>query len=100
METLHILESRRRVQEEQMHRDVQIAFQLANAIGNRIGFLFKKPEDRSEEDLLQPWDVFPDLFKLDKIHAEEEMEARLLAQQKARLLNAAARNNERRRQNG
>ena len=70
METLHILESRRRVQEEQMHRDVQIAFQLANAIGNRIGFLFKKPEDRSEEDLLQPWDVFPDLFKLDKIHAE------------------------------
>ena len=99
-ETVEILESRGRTEREQMHKSVQIAFTLADAIGNRVAFVFKDPKERSEEDLLHPWHIFPDLFEADRIKAQEDSEARLLAQQKASLMNAAALNNARRRNNG
>lgn len=99
-ETIEILESRGRTEREKIRKNVRLAFTLADAIGNRVAFVFKDPKERSEEDLLQPWHIYPDLFEADRIKAQEDSEARLLAQQKASLMNAAALNNARRRNNG
>ena len=44
---------------------------LAEVISNRIGAIFSGKKEISRENLLQPWDFYPDLFKDDK-GAEEE----------------------------
>ena len=43
-ETIEILESRGRTEREKIRKNVRLAFTLADAIGNRVAFVFKDPK--------------------------------------------------------
>lgn len=58
MEILDVIESRRRRKRER----IEELFVAAEAVANRVGYVFADPKKRSESDLLWPWHIFPDLF--------------------------------------
>ena len=50
---------------------IEQLFTLADAIGTRVAFLFTGKEDQDSSKIMQPWDVYPELFAEDKELAEE-----------------------------
>lgn len=75
LEVLDILEAYDQKLKAEQKRDAELAFVLADAIGSRIGYLFGDEKKRSEKDILQPWDVYPELFALEKIENTVKREA-------------------------
>ena len=63
-------------------------FVLGEVTANRIVYGFSSK--RSESDLLQPWNYYPDLFEDKSEKIEEQREMRELEQYKARFNRAVA----------
>lgn len=63
----------RKIKQEQILKTEQL-FVLAEAIGSRVAFILSDQKDRSI--LLQPWDVYPQLFAEEKYSAEHSAEDR------------------------
>lgn len=53
-------DAEQRKQEQQQR--VSEAFALADLISNRVGYLFTDKKKRSEDSLIQPWQMWPTLF--------------------------------------
>lgn len=53
---------------------IEQLFTLADAIGTRVAFLFTGKEDQDSSKIMQPWDVYPELFAEDKEIAEKYRE--------------------------
>lgn len=58
------MESKEKLKIEQL-------FVLADAIATRVAFLFSNKDDRDDSMVMQPWDVYPELFFEDEKLAEE-----------------------------
>lgn len=71
-------EERRKLKEK-----VTLIFMQAEAVSTRIAFLFGDSKKRKKSDILQPWNVYPDLFGEEKDLMEQAEEADNLAKQKA-----------------
>lgn len=95
LEVLDILDAYDQKLKAEQKRDAELAFVLADAIGSRIGYLFGDEKKRSEKDILQPWDVYPDLFMQEKIENTAKREAIALEKYKTGLAAYAARWNAR-----
>lgn len=66
LEILDILEAHRRNEEKELIRwkaQIELQFTTAQAISSRIGYLFNDPKKRRADEVLMPWDVYPDLFE-------------------------------------
>ena len=82
-------ESYRRTCERKNKDKLSRDFILAEAISSRICYFFSTEESRSEDMILQPWDVDPDVFSMEKKRAEKEKRIRELAEYKAKVMNWA-----------
>ena len=80
-----------RKHKEDVKQQIANSFTLADAISTRIAYLFEDPKTRREENILQPWDVFPELFEERKEEAEEKKRLRELERYKAKMALYAAR---------
>ena len=98
LELLDILEARNRNTEkelEQWKAKIELQFFTAQAISSRIGYIFGDEKKRRSSDILQPWDVYPDLFE-DKTEEIESYQNQVALQKyKTGLAAYAARWNER-----
>lgn len=95
LEVLDILDAYDQKLKAEQKRDAELAFVLADAIGSRIGYLFGDEKKRSEKDILQPWDAYPELFTLEKIENTAKREAIELEKYKTGLAAYATRWNAR-----
>ena len=95
LEVLDILDAYDQKLKAEQKRDAELAFVLADAIGSRIGYLFGDEKKRSERDILQPWDAYPELFALEKIENTAKREAIELEKYKTGLAAYATRWNAR-----
>ena len=87
----------RKIKQEQILKTEQL-FVLAEAIGSRVAFILSDQKDRSI--LLQPWDVYPQLFAEEKHSAEHSAEDREFEAYKESRRQHAAEFNRRRREAG
>lgn len=72
-------------------------FILAEAVATRVAFSFSPKEDRDSSLVLQPWDIYPELFAVEKKQAgEAEEDQEFLAFKAARKRYAAEFNKRRR----
>lgn len=60
-------------------------YKQAEVIANRVGLLFSGKKKRNESDLVQLWDLFPELFEEEKKEAEKAQEEAGAALQKLQL---------------
>ena len=97
LEVLDILDAHDRKLKAEQKRDVELAFVLADAIGSRIGYIFADESKRDQAIILQPWDLYPDLFTKEKAESAAKREAADLAKYKAGVAAYAARWNMRKR---
>lgn len=86
LELLDVIEAKQRRRKTEIYDQ----FVLADAIASRIGYIFGDPKKRTSEDILLPWDVYPDIFKEDKEKREEkemdvELERHKLAMERRRI---------------
>ena len=51
--------------------NIDRTFVLADAIAGRVAYSFMDPKDRSEDMILQKWQVYPELYEDTKAQAEE-----------------------------
>lgn len=71
-------------------------FVLANAISSRIAYLFNDPKKRRKTDILEVWDVWPDLFNDEREATKKAEERKALAIHKQQMEAYAARWNAKR----
>ena len=83
----------RKIKQEQILKTEQL-FVLAEAIGSRVAFILSDQKDLSA--LLQPWDVYPQLFSEQENSAQEAEEERELEKYKEARRRYAAEHNRRR----
>lgn len=95
LEVLDILDAHDQKVKAEQKRDTELAFVLADAISSRIGYIFGDKKKRSEADILQPWDVYPELFAREKMEVMAERKARQLNKYKTGLAAYASRWNAR-----
>lgn len=95
LEVLDILDAHDKKVKAEQKRDTELAFVLAGAISSRIGYIFADEKKRSETDILWPWDVYPELFALEKMEVMAERKARQLNNYKTGLAAYASRWNAR-----
>ena len=80
--------------EKQNRERIEEAFQAAEAVASRIIYFFSDPKSRREDQILQPWHVYPELYPEAIQMAEEkkeEDERKLLEDQKANMMLIAER---------
>lgn len=85
LEILDLMDSADRVERDRVKRDVLHRFVEAEAISTRIAFFFADAEKRKPEDILQPYDVYPDLFEKEQELAEEKREEAKSAREDAEI---------------
>lgn len=98
LEILDILEAARRNEEKELEKwkaKIELQFFTAQAISSRIGYIFGDEKKRSISDILQPWDVYPDLFENKTEEIEQKQNEVALQKYKTGLAAYAARWNER-----
>lgn len=57
------INSYRRTTKFNQKNSIDIAFTLADAIATRVIFFFEDPKDRKDDQILYPWDAYPELFE-------------------------------------
>lgn len=65
------VESYRRTTELKRKEKIDQDFVLASAIATRVIWFFEDPKDRTQDQILEPYDAYPDLFKKE----EEKVQA-------------------------
>ncbi|WP_269477758.1 hypothetical protein [Hominibacterium faecale] len=71
--------------------NIERLFVLAEAIGSRVAYLFAQKEDRAAMQVIQPWDMYPELFAEEQQMAEKmKQELELQEYIEARKQQAAA----------
>lgn len=65
----------RRIENERREK-LLLEFGIADAIASRIAFVFTDPKKRSESDILQPWERFPELFEKERDQIEKAIQHR------------------------
>lgn len=95
VEIVDRIESHRRKMKREQTLSIERLFVLAEAIGSRVAYIFS--DQRNAPNVLQPWDMYPQLFKEERQWAERSEEDReLQAYKEARKRHAAAYNQKRR----
>jgi len=77
------IESYLRVRKYEQKVSVGQLFTLADAISTRVAFLFDPSEAKSDDDILKPWDIYPELFKEEMERDQKRKQSIELAQFKA-----------------
>lgn len=95
LEVIDMMQVYDHIRQVERKEKIQTQFILANAISTRIGFIFGDEKKRRESDVLQPWDVAPDLFEDQTKEIEQRRSEVELAKYKAGFAAYAARWNER-----
>lgn len=92
---MDMMESHDRVQLEETKQDILLRFAHADAVSSRIGYVFGDTKKRRQEDIVQPWTMFPSLFKTEAQKQKEAEEARRAELHKRQMEAFAARWNKR-----
>jgi len=77
-------------------RSIVTQFVQANAIASRIAIVFTEKKKRREEAVLQPWDVWPELFIDEREEVEKAQEEKAQEMHKRQMELFAARWNAKR----
>lgn len=88
------IKSHQRKARQQQIKEIEQLFVLAEAIGSRVAYIFT--EKKEPRLILQPWDVYPQLFTEQEHFAQEAEEERELEKYKEARRNYAAEYNRRR----
>lgn len=96
MEILDVIESHRRKKKREQTMKIERLFVLAEVIVNRVAYGFSEKKDPS--NLVQPWDMYPQLFPEEKRSAERAQEEQELENYKEARRKHAAEFNRRRRE--
>lgn len=91
-----MIESYDKHYESNMKDRTLMDFALADVIANRVGIVFTDKNKRSDDDVVMPWDYYPELFEHEKKLAQEKKEASTAALHSAQMRAFAARWNNRR----
>ena len=94
------IESKDRLDKEKHKIRTEQLFVLADAISSRISYILTKPEDRSDSDILHPWNYYPKMFAKEKKMAELSEEEIELERYKEKRRQHAAEYNRRRQEAG
>lgn len=97
-EILDIMNAEERNREDKFKRQIALVFTNAEAVATRIAYIFGDVKKRKKEDIVQPWDIFPELFAADKQRQQDKEDGANLIQQRMRMDAFAARWNKSRKE--
>lgn len=83
----------------ELKQEIGLRFTEADAISSRIAYILSGKKGNAD-NILTPYDVYPELFKEEKEAADKKKEEAALAMHKAQMAAFAAKWNNRRRQQG
>lgn len=84
-EILAVMEAKNREERHQYKQQISLIFSSAEAVSSRIGYLFTEEKKRRKSQIVQPWDIFPELYKEEKRESEKAEEAAAIEQQKLQM---------------
>ena len=79
LEIIDMIDAYERRRKEDIRREIDIQFALAEAISSRIAYLFCDEKKRRTSDILQPWTAYPELFEDRSAEIEEQARAQQTA---------------------
>lgn len=89
-----MIDSYKRQKQRLVREEVDRVFVLADAISSRIAYFFSDPKKRKEDSIVQPWNVYPSLYKSTEEEAKAKREQRELEHYKNKRREAAKRWNQ------
>lgn len=95
-----VMESHYREMKQKEKVKIERLFVLAEAIGTRVAFIFSDNKDDAKNSVLQPWDIYPQLFSEEKELRDDFEEDREFQEYKDARRRHAAEFNKRRREAG
>ncbi len=95
-----VMESHYREMNQKEKVKIERLFVLADAISTRVAFAFFGSKTDMKDSVLQPWDVYPELFSKEKEHRDDFEEDREFQEYKDARRRHAAEFNKRRREAG
>lgn len=96
LEVVDMINARDRLREADIRQQVELQFNAADLIGNRIAIVFGDPKKHIH--IIQPWEIYPDLFEDRSEEIQEQKELRETVKYKDDLRTFAARWNGRNKQ--
>ena len=91
-----MIDARDRLREADIRQQIELQFNVADLIANRIAVVFGDPKKRIH--IIQPWEVYPELFEDRSEELQEQKELQETAKYKDDLKSFAARWNGRNKQ--
>lgn len=78
-----MLEAKAREERYKAKEKIELLFTYADVVATRIGYLFTDTKKRKDSQLIQPWNVAPELFGDEEQEAEERQREIAVDKQKA-----------------
>ena len=84
-EIMEVMDAKNKDEEYQYKKQIALIFGSAEAVTSRIGYLFTDEKKRRKAQIVQPWDIFPELMEEERRENEQRESAAAIEEEKANM---------------